>query len=117
MDELSSGYFIKRINHILYINWLLQKIQHIQLKLIKNMTDIKAIANRNSIVLKIDTSIFERKERPTYLLDRVEYTVSSSGQHSDITNLGVCYYTTNSNEVTYIPFDETQFLFSNINII
>lgn len=79
------------------------------------MTDIKAIANRNSIVLKIDTSIFEKKERPIYLWSSVQYTVSSSGQHSDITNLGVCYYTTNSNEVTYIPFDETQFLYSNNN--
>jgi len=76
------------------------------------MTDIKAIANRNSIVLKIDTSFFKTRSKTTYSWAYADYTVNTSGQYSDIVNLGVCYYTTNSNQVTYIPFDSTQMLHS-----
>lgn len=75
------------------------------------MTGIKAIANRRSIVFKIDTTPFFSKRilRDSYPYD-ARYYVNESGGYSDIINMGVCYYTNDSNNVTYIPFDSTQFI-------
>lgn len=73
------------------------------------MTNVKAIANRNSIMFKIDTtSIFETA---TYSSStkRVGFSFKTSGTYSDIKSLGICYYTTNSSNVTYIQFGSAHY--------
>lgn len=78
------------------------------------MTDIKAIANRTSIMLKIDMSaLFARCSFQIIWPPFAHYVLNTSGEYSDIISMGVCYYTTDSNNVTYIPFDSTQFSISN----
>lgn len=80
------------------------------------MTDIKAIANRTSVMLKIDMQhLFASSSYRIYYPPYAHYTLNASGDYSNMISMGVCYYTTDSNDVTYIPFDSTQFTLTSGN--
>lgn len=72
------------------------------------MTDIKTIANRNSIMLKVDSSFFGATISYNSAIDGTYITLTSGSQFEDMDELGVCYYTTNANRVTYIPLSSSQ---------
>ncbi len=84
------------------------------------MTNIKAIANRRSLVLKIDMSFLNstyQERQGSYSYNGVVYPMGvyyilpSGSQYEDIEELGICYYTTNSNNITYLPFNSEMFVY------
>lgn len=72
------------------------------------MTNLKAIANRNSIMLKVDTSIFNAGISWNGVSSTIYIYLDNGSQFEDMDAFGVCYYTTNSNSVTYIPLSSNQ---------
>lgn len=77
------------------------------------MTNIKAIANKTSILGKLDMSFLNASCGYNFGLGGCYYNVASSSQYAGIENFGICYYTTNINNKTYIPFSAEQFMKDN----
>ncbi len=72
------------------------------------MTNLKAIANRNSILLKVDTGIFDAEMSYNANSDTTTIYLDKGSEFEDMEAFGVCYYTTSSSNVTYIPLSSTQ---------
>lgn len=84
------------------------------------MTNINVISNRRSLMFKINMTFLDttpeiQRGKTTYngivYPEGTYYVLPSGSQYEDVEEFGICYYTTNVNDIIYIPFNTEMFLY------